>query len=74
MVQGLGLSAFTAEGPGSVPGWGTKILQASRRGQKKKKDQWKRDILTLLSSLPVKGALLYLGAEGPLSPEIGIWG
>ena len=33
----LGLSAFTAVGPGSIPGWGTKILQALWRGQKKKK-------------------------------------
>ena len=28
-VQWLGLSAFTAEGSGSIPGWGTKILQAA---------------------------------------------
>ena len=27
-VQWLGLSAFTAKGPGPVPGWETKILQA----------------------------------------------
>ena len=33
-VQWLGLHAFTAKGTGSVPGWGTKIPQASR-GQKK---------------------------------------
>ena len=33
MVQRLGFSAFTAEGQGSTPGWGTKIPQAS--GQKK---------------------------------------
>ena len=37
MVQGLGLCAFTAEGPGSIPGWGTKILQAAWCSQKKKK-------------------------------------
>ena len=24
-VQWLGLSTFIAEGPGSIPGWGTKI-------------------------------------------------
>ena len=30
VVQWLGLRAFTAEGPGSIPGWGTKILQATR--------------------------------------------
>ena len=25
MVQWLGLHAFTALGPGSIPGWGTKM-------------------------------------------------
>ena len=30
----LGLCSFTAEGPSSVPGWGTRIPQASRQGQK----------------------------------------
>ena len=36
MVQWLlGLCAVIAEGPGSIPGWGTKILQAV---QKKKKN------------------------------------
>ena len=34
-VQWLGLGAFTAEGLGSIPGRGTKILQGSRCGQKK---------------------------------------
>ena len=28
------LGAFTAVGPGSVPGWGTKIPQATQHGQK----------------------------------------
>ena len=32
--QGLGLCAFTAKGPGSIPGWGTKIPQAAWCGQK----------------------------------------
>ena len=36
-VQWLGLSAFTAEDLGSIPGWGTKIPQAVQCGQKKKK-------------------------------------
>ena len=36
MVQWLGLWAFTAKGPGSIPGQGTKILQVSQCGQKKK--------------------------------------
>ena len=34
--QWLGLGAFTAVGWGSIPVWGTKILQATQRGQKKK--------------------------------------
>ena len=37
MVQWSGLSTFTAEGPGSIPGWGIKIPQATYFGQKKKK-------------------------------------
>ena len=36
MVQGLGLSAFTARGLGSAHAQGTKILQALWHGQKKK--------------------------------------
>ena len=35
-VQRLGLHALTAEGPGSIPGRGTKIPQAAWHGQKKK--------------------------------------
>ena len=34
-VQWLGLCAFTAEDLGSIPGWGTKIPQVVRHGQKK---------------------------------------
>ena len=37
VVQGLGLCYSTAGSLGSVPGGGTKILQASHLGQKKKK-------------------------------------
>ena len=37
VVQWLGLHAFTAEGVGLAPGWGTKIPQAAQCGQKKKK-------------------------------------
>ena len=36
-VQWLGLQALTAKGAGSIPGQGTKILQATQPGQKKKK-------------------------------------
>ena len=37
MLQWLGVGAFTAMGPGSIPGRRTKILQAVWHGQKKKK-------------------------------------
>ena len=36
LVQLLGLCAFTAEDVGSIPGRGTKVLQALQRGKKKK--------------------------------------
>lgn len=36
MVQGLGVHAFTAKGPGSVPSGGTKIPQATEYGHNKK--------------------------------------
>ena len=35
-VQWLGLRASTAVDTGSIPGWGTKTLQAVWRSQKKK--------------------------------------
>ena len=38
MVQWLGLGAFTAGAPGSIPGQETKIPQATQCGKKKKKD------------------------------------
>ena len=37
VVQWLGLCTFTAEGVGSIPGWGTNILQEAWRGRKKKR-------------------------------------
>ena len=37
-VQWLGLGAFSAKGPGSIPGRGTKIPQAVQRSQKQKKE------------------------------------
>ena len=37
VIQWLGLHAFTAGGTGSIPGWGTKILQTTWCGQKKEK-------------------------------------
>ena len=35
LVQWSWLCAFTADGPGSILGWGTKIPQTAQRGQKK---------------------------------------
>ena len=37
MVRWLGLRVLIMEGPGSIPGWGTKTSQATWCGQKKKK-------------------------------------
>ena len=42
MVQWLGLRAFIAEGPGSVPGQGTKISQTVQCGRKKQKNKTKK--------------------------------
>ena len=50
MVQCLGLHAFTAEGPGSVPGWGTNP-HAAWHGQKKKKKTHKNKTLICTTSL-----------------------
>ena len=36
-VPWLGLEAFTAEGPGSIPGRGTKIPQTTQYSQEKRK-------------------------------------
>ena len=36
VVQWLGLGAFTAEGPGLILNWGTKILQVMKHGQTNK--------------------------------------
>ena len=39
VVQWLGLGAFTAVGPGLIPGRGTKVPQAAWLSQKKKKGE-----------------------------------
>lgn len=46
-VQWLGLGAFFAKGPGSIPGLGAKILQAMQSSQRKKR---KRTISSTSSS------------------------
>ena len=40
---------FTAKGVGSVPGWGTKIPQAMKHGQKKKKREREKYMFGLCS-------------------------
>ena len=37
-AQWLRLCAFTAEDPGLIPGWETRVLQATRPKKKKKKN------------------------------------
>ena len=53
MVQWLGLGTLTAEGPGSIPGWRTKIIQAEQHSHppknKNKKKIHKKQVL------PVEG-------------------
>ena len=51
MVQGLGLSAFTAKGPGSIPDQGSKILQAVQHSGKKKKKDLGTSLCILWASL-----------------------
>ena len=82
-VQWLGLCAVTAEGKGSVPGRGTKIPQATWRGQKKKRDtDWKgrmttlfRDSTTAFTETPFK-TLPKKKAPwgGRVEEKLGDWG
>ena len=57
MVQWLGLRALTAEGPGSIPGRGTKIPQAVWCSQKKKKTNTQASLVAqwLRICLPMQG-------------------
>ena len=57
-VQWLGLHALTAEGPGSIPGWGTKIPQAVQCDQKNKVGY---GLLFVIFELPA-WQLLHFGA------------
>ena len=45
-VQLLGCSASTVLGLGSIPGWGIKVLQATRRGQRERKKKKKDHVQT----------------------------
>ena len=48
VVQWLGICALAAKGLGSIPGRGTRILQAVRHGQKKK-DKWEKILATKIA-------------------------
>ena len=49
-IRWLQLWAFTAEYPGSIPGWGTNIPQAMSYSQKRKKKERKKiEYTTILS-------------------------
>ena len=54
MVQWLGLTAFTAVSPGSVPGQGTKILQAACCGWKRKKKKKLKKMFLNKKTLEIK--------------------
>ena len=54
MVQWLGLDAFTAVGLGSIPGWGTKILQAKWRGQNNKNNKKENHGASLVAQMVKK--------------------
>ena len=51
----LGLCSFTAKGPDSIPGQGTKILQTTQHGQKEReKNEWKKKKENLLHIIKIK--------------------
>ena len=52
-IQWLGLHAFPAEGPGSIPGWGTKLPQVVWP-KKKKKKRAEAPLLNILNLIPLK--------------------
>ena len=53
-VQWLGLRTFTADGTGSIPGWGTKIPQVQGQKKKKRKNKWLSNVKKCLISLVIK--------------------
>ena len=48
------ICTFTAEGPASIPGWGTKIPQLSRHDEKHKKLKIQNCLCTVISALQIK--------------------
>ena len=71
MVQCLGLSTVTARAPGSIPGWGTKIVHATWRNPPPKKDTLGKCVLSVQENEAPKGIVgldlnsgLYVSIEG----------
>ena len=67
MVQWLGLCSFTAKGLGSIPGWGTKIPQATWYRKKKKSPKflspffyWGKSTISLCFKCLCRGIILGL--------------
>ena len=58
VVQWLGLYTSTAEGVGSIPGWGTKIPRAVGSQKKKKKKERKKAYVFSAMLFPPGGFLL----------------
>ena len=58
VVQRLKLHASTAQGTGSVPGRGTKIMHAAQHSQKKKKDAETRTDGVPLSQRSMSSSLI----------------
>ena len=52
---------FHCHGPGSIPGWGTKIPQATGHGQKKKKENGVASVKIQCMSSSDNNVLLRLG-------------
>ena len=57
------IPGFHCCGPGSIPGWGTEVLQAAQRGQKKKN-------LYISTLIPFMRALLSSPKYLPKSPPL----
>ena len=53
-LPGIRICTFTAEGPASIPGWGTKIPQLSRHDEKHKKVKIQNCLCIVISALQIK--------------------
>ena len=53
VVQWSGLLAFTAEGLGSIPGWGTKMLQGGKKKRWQKRKEYNNRNVVVFSSVHI---------------------